>query len=109
MEELLLPQYTPFTMVVVHSNKRKKKKKIKFKDINWTHTSNKKGKAIKKKKKKVIPLPEKKSHDIIYKNWHKNVISSRSPGTDAESGSWLFVVDPDCDITYELLINFASF
>lgn len=27
MEELLLPRYTPFTMVVVHSNKRKWKKK----------------------------------------------------------------------------------
>lgn len=38
------------------------------------------------------------------------MISSRSPGTDAESGPWLFVVDPDCDITdaYELLRNFAS-
>lgn len=39
------------------------------------------------------------------------MISSRSPGKDAQSGPWLFVVDPDCDVTdaYELLRNFASF
>lgn len=85
-----------------------KKKRVKFKDGNQTHTSNKKRE---KSKNKVIPLPEKKSHDIIYKNRHKNVISSRSPGKDAQSGPWLFVVDPDCDVTdaYELLRNFASF
>lgn len=75
-----------------------------------SYIQQKKKKKRGKAKQKVIPLPEKKSHDIIYKNRHKNVISSRSPGTDAESGPWLFVVDPDCDITdtYELLRNFAS-
>lgn len=87
----------------------KQKKRIKRYKLNsYIRQKKKRGKA----EQKVIPLPEKKSHDIVYKNRRKNVISSRSPGTDAESGSWLFVVDPDCDTThthtYELLRNFAS-
>lgn len=50
MEDLLLLQYTPFTVVAVHSNKKvNEKKKVKFNDGNQTHTSNKKGKKAKTK------------------------------------------------------------
>lgn len=60
MEELLLPQYTPFTMVVVHSNK---KSQWKTKKLRYKLNSNKKKKV--QAEQKVIPLPEKK------KSWYR--------------------------------------
>lgn len=62
MEELLLPQYTPFTMVVVHSNK--KKSQWKTKKLRYKLNSNKKKKKV-QAEQKVIPLPEKK------KSWYR--------------------------------------
>lgn len=50
-EQLLLPRYTPFTMVVVHSNKSMEKEKPKS-DRNSTQTSDTKEREAKKKKKK---------------------------------------------------------
>lgn len=66
-------------MVVVHSNKVNGKEKPKSEKFNSDVRQKRKRSKKKKKRKEVIPLPEKKSHDIVYKNRHKNVISCRSP------------------------------
>lgn len=54
MEDLLLLQYTPFTMVAVHSNKKsqiKKKSNLKI-EIELIHPTTKKRKKKKKKEAK---------------------------------------------------------
>lgn len=106
MEELLLPQYTPIYNGSSAEQQEEKKvngSKKELKDRPWSYTSNGKKNGIAKNQSKPSPRKEKLWYHLSktdIKMW-----SVPSPGTDAKSGPWLVVVDPDSYVldVYNLL------